>query len=241
MKEKPFYPFARCAVVKTSPWPDNHTVNSRGILAFLLLAAVLGSAGDTKPGAGVPRATHAKTYPAREVHEDEGVSVAIDPFDMADKAAVFKVKYKDHGFLPVRLIISNDSDKTVMLDDLQVQYITVNRSKLEPADRDALYRRLAHGGNRPDKPGVRLPLPIPKKTKPAVSKETLEEIDSLQFYTYPVTAHSSSSGFLFFDVSGLDTPEAGAHVYISGMKVNGKELFYFDIPLEKYLNYHPGQ
>jgi len=204
------------------------------------LATVLCPAGD-KSDAGVPQATHAKTYPARETHGDEGVSVAIDPFDLPNKTSVFKVKYKEHGFLPVRIIISNDSEKTVMLDDLTVDYITGNRTKLEPATQDDLYRRLSRSAPRPDKPGVQLPIPIPRKPKPAVSKETSEEIDSLQLYTYPVTAHSTVSGFLFFDISDIDNPEAGAHVYLAGMKVSGKELFYFDIPLEKYLNYRPGQ
>lgn len=225
--------------MKTCGWPDNQAVQPQRILTFLLLASVLGSAGD-KPSTTLQRATHAKTYPAHETHDDEGVSIAIDPFDMPDKTAGFKVKYKDNGILPVRLIISNDSDKTVMLDDLQIKYITVSRDKLEPLATQDLYRRLARTGNIPGKkPPV--PLPLPHKTKPAVPKEDIAEIDSMQFSIVPVTAHSTNSGFLFFDISGIETPEAGAHVYISGIKVNGKELFYFDIPLEKYLNYHPGQ
>ena len=206
------------------------------------MASVLGSAGDSKPASALPRATHAKTYPAHETHDDEGVSIAIDPFDMPDKTASFKVKYKENDFLPVRLIISNDGDKTVMLDDLQVQYITVNRKKLEPLATEDLYRRLARTDSIPGKkPPVQLPIPLPKKNKAAVSKEAIAEIDSMQFSTVPVTAHSTNGGFLFFDISGIETPEAGAHIYISGIKINGKELFYFDIPLEKYLNYHPGQ
>ncbi len=227
--------------MKSYPWPDNQAVTSRRILLFVLVATVLACAGDSKPAASVPKATHAKTYPAREVHEDEGVSIAVDPFDMPDKAAGFKVKYQEHDFLPIRLIISNDTDKTVMLNDLMVQLVTVNRRKLEPATNDDIYRRLAHLKNLPGKPGVKLPIPLPKKNKSAVPKEAVEEIDALQFVPYPVTAHSTSSGFLFFDISGIDNAEAGAHVYLSGIKANGKELFYFDIPLEKYLNYHPGQ
>jgi hypothetical protein len=225
--------------VKSSGWPDNQAVQPQRILIFLLLATVLGAAGD-KPSATLQRATHAKTYPAHETHDDEGVSIAIDPFDMPDKAAGFRVKYKDNGVLPVRLIVSNDSDKTLMLDDLQIKYITVSRDKLEPMATEDLYRRLARTGNIPGKkPPV--PLPLPKKNRPAVPKEDIAEIDSMQFSPVPVTAHSTNSGFLFFDISGIETPEAGAHIYISGIKINGKELFYFDIPLEKYLNYHPGQ
>jgi len=225
--------------VKSSGWPDNQAVQPQRILIFLLLATVLGAAGD-KPSATLQRATHAKTYPAHETHDDEGVSIAIDPFDMPDKTASFRVKYKENDFLPVRLIVSNDSDKTVMLDDLKIYYVTVDRKKLEPASSDDLYRRLARTGYIPEKkPPV--PLPLPRKNKPSVPKESMMEIDSMQFSPVPVTAHSTNGGFLFFDISGIETPEGGAHVYLSGIKINGKELFYFDIPLEKYLNYHPGQ
>jgi hypothetical protein len=216
-------------------------VNSRiAILPFLLAVSLFSPPGDDKPF-NPPRAAHAKTYPAVEVHDDELVSVAIDPFDMPEKAAIFKIKYKEHNILPVRVIISNDSDKTLILRDLQVEYITVRRNKLEPATNDDLYRRLARAPKRPDKPGVQLPIPLPKKNKPAVATDVLREIDDAMFTPVPVTAHSTYSGFLFFDIAGIEIPEAGAHVFLSGMKIDGKELFYFDIPLEKYLSYQPGK
>ena len=209
------------------------------LAAFVFLAAVALQAGTRT--FDPPRATHAKTYPARETHDDEGISIAIDPFDTPGKAAVFSVNYQEHGYLPVRVIISNDSDRTLMLNDLSVQYITAKRIKLEPATNDDLYRRLTRGPGRPDKPGVQLPIPVPRRPKPAVAPEIVAEIDAAQFVPVPVTAHSTNSGFLFFDISGIDTPEAGAHVYFTGLKMNGKELFYFDIPLEAYLNNRPGK
>jgi hypothetical protein len=217
-------------------------VKLRSICVVLLVLAALNLPADNKKPFNPPPAAHAKTYPAHESHDDEKVSVAIDPFDLADKAAIFRVNYKDNGFLPVRVIISNDGDKPVMLDDLMIEFITVNRRKLEPGDKDDLYRRLARTGKTPGKPTVPLPIPLPKHDqKPAVSNETMAEIDAAQFYTFPVEPHANHSGFVFFDVSGIDNPEAGAHIYLSGMKVGGKELFYFDIPLEKYLSYQPGK
>ncbi|HEV1995857.1 MAG TPA: hypothetical protein VGR03_16105 [Candidatus Acidoferrum sp.] len=209
------------------------------LITSLLLPAALLWGSDTKPVFNLPPATHAKTYPAHESHDDERVSIAIDPFDLPEKTAVFKVNYKQNEFLPIRLIISNDADKIVMLNDLKILYITVKRDKIEPAANEDIYRRLTKADARADKPRVQPP--VPRKTKPAVSKEAVEEIDSLQFLTLPVAAHSTHSGFLFFDISGIDTPETGAHVYVTGLKIDGKELFYFDIPLEKYLSYRPGK
>src|SRR5207249_10789513 len=101
--------------------------------------------------------THAKTYPASESHEDEAVSIAVDPFDMPDKAAIFKVNYRQSGFLPVRLIVSNDGNGTIMLDELKVEYITADRTKLRPATTNDVYRRLARAGRSPDKPPIQLP------------------------------------------------------------------------------------
>jgi hypothetical protein len=51
------------------------------------------------------------------------------------------------------------------------------------------------------------------------------------FANVPVTPHSTNSGFLFFDVAGISDPEAGAHLYIYGIKSGTQELFYFDIPM----------
>lgn len=215
----------------------------RILLVLLLLVATLALPAD-KPFSP-PAANPAKTYPAHESHDDEKVSIAIDPYDQPDKAKIFKIKYQEKGFLPIRLIISNDSDQTLMLTDLKIQYITVKRDKIDPATTDDIYRRIVHLKSNPSSPKTPIPLPIPRGgSRSPVSKdakEAVEELDTAQFAPYPVEAHSMRSGFLFFDISGIDVPEAGAHVYLTGMRAGTKELFYFDIPLEKYLSYQPGK
>ena len=212
-------------------------------IVSLFLVAALVWGGDTKPAFNPPPAAHAKTYPAHEAHNDEKVSIAIDPFDLPDKAKIFKINYQEKGFLPVRVIISNDSETAIMLDDLKIEFVTVRRDKLEPATSDDVYRKVIHLKRNPSAQRVPLPIPIPR-SKDAVSKdakEAMAELDAAQFTPMPVEPHSLRSGFLFFDISGLDTPEAGAHIYFSGLRAGRKELFYFDIPLEKYLTYQPGK
>lgn len=199
----------------------------------MLLGALAAVAGDK--GFSPPPASHANTYPAHETHEDEAVTIAIDPYDAPAKtAAVFKLKYGELGFLPIRLIISNDGSAPLMLEDLKVEYVTARRDKIEPATQDDMYRRIA----RPEKAGSRpkINLPVPRKQGTPISREASQEIQSAMFATFPVTPHSTNSGFLFFDVIDLSNPETGAHLFISGIKAGSKELFYFDIPLEKYLN-----
>ena len=200
----------------------------------LLLLAGMGIVLARDKGFRPPPLNPARTYPAHETHAEENVTVAIDPFDTDAKASIFTIKYKNYDLLPIRLIISNDGDKPLMLDHMKIELVTANRDKLTPATRDDLLRRVA----RPDKitrPSIHLPFPVPRDRKP-VSREAREEMDTAMFINVPVSPHSTNGGFLFFDVGGIRDPEAQAHLYVSGIKAGTKELFYFDIPLDDYLN-----
>jgi hypothetical protein len=224
--------------------PDNQRTVSRHRIPLLALGfsvLVFALAGASDKGFNPPRATHAKTYPLHETHDDENVSIAIEPYTSPDKAAIFKVKYREYGLLVVRMIISNDGDKPLMLDDLIVECVTARRVKLQPATKDDIYRRLARPEKAVSKPTVRLPIPGTGKRPTSISNEALQEIDSAMFVTVPVSPHSTNSGFLFFDVMDVENPEAGAHVYVSGVRAGTKELFYFDIPLEKLQDSAPAK
>jgi len=70
-----------------------------------------------------------------------------------------------------------------------------------------------------------------------VSKEALDEMQNSQFAAKAIEPHSTQSGFLFFDVTGISTPLAGATFYLNGVRdAKGNELLYFEVPLEKYLS-----
>jgi len=186
----------------------------------------------------MPTAKAATTYPAHDSHPTEKVAIAVDPYDMADKAQIFSVNYAAYGYLPVFFIVTNDSDEPVALSSMKPQLVTVNRSKLYPAAPDDLMRRMSRPA-RNDRPGVQLPIPLPKsgKVKGAVSRQAQDEINQAQFGARSVEPHSTASGFLFFDVSDISTPLAGANFYITGVRdAGGNELMYFEIPMEKYLS-----
>jgi hypothetical protein len=185
-----------------------------------------------------PRAYHAKTYPAHETHDDEKFSVAADPYDMPDKVAgVFTVDYKDRGLLPIYMIFSNDAGETVSLVKMSVTLITRKRVKIEPSQPEDLYRRLVKATARPDDP---IRFPLPRKKNKGISQETRDEVGNAQFLARAVEPHGNQAGFLFFDVEGLDNPLAGAKLEITGiMNAKGNELFFFEIPMEKYLGYQP--
>ena len=182
----------------------------------------------------MPKAQPAKSYPAHDAHSTEGVTVALDPYDMADKADIFSIHYSEEGLLPIFLVITNDGEQPIALAGMKAQLVTVNRTKMSPATVDDIYRRLS----RPSTSTSPSPLPFPrKKVKGAVGKQALEEIQSAQFGARAVEPHTTQVGFLFFDVSGVSTPLAGAHFYLTGVRDSkADELMYFEIPLENYLS-----
>jgi hypothetical protein len=197
----------------------------KSVAVLALLATLLYAEKRFNP----PPAGNANSYPLHETHADEKVAIALDPVDTPEKAKVFSVNYKGYGFYPVRLIITNDSDQTLMLQNVKIELITAHRDKLQPATDADIYRRLVKP-NKAGNPGPKLPFPTPKKEP--LSKEAREEYESAQFLIVPVTPHSTHAGYLFFDV--MDAPmEPGAHLQVSGIKAGSQELFYFDIPIDR--------
>jgi hypothetical protein len=201
------------------------------VLVGVILFSVLCFAGKDFV---MPAAQPAKMYPARDEHPTESVTVAADPYDMADKASVFSIHYSELGLLPVFVIITNDGDQPVALADMKAQLVTADRSKISPATTDDIYRRVSHPTASA---GRTTPLPFPsKKVKGTVSNQQLDEMQRSQFAARAVEPHSTKSGFLFFDVTGISTPLNGAHFYLTGVRdAKGNELMYFEIPMEKYL------
>jgi hypothetical protein len=181
----------------------------------------------------MPQATSAKSYPAHDQHPLEAVAVAVDPYDLAEKTTIFSVHYSEIGFLPIFVVVTNDGNQPVELAGMKAQLVTVNRTKLSPATQEDIARRLT----RPSASTNRYPIPFPtKKVKGGLGKQAIEEIENAQFVAKAVEPHSSQSGFLFFDVSEISVPLAGANFYLTGVRdAKGNELMYFEIPLEKYL------
>src|SRR5579862_1289741 len=181
----------------------------------------------------MPSARPARSYPAHDDHTNEGVSLGLDPYDSADKASIFSVHYHEIGFMPIFVVITNDGDQPISLTGSTTELVTHDRSKIPPATDDDIYRRIS----RPVTGVSTNPLPWLKKTKGAVSKEAQDEIQNSQFAAKAVEPHSTQSGFMFFDVAGIDAPLAGARFYLTGVHDSkGTELMYFEVPLENYLS-----
>ena len=101
----------------------------------------------------------------------------------------------------------------------------------EPEDVERLMTRKEREGGKIPMPG---PIPAIKLKPKASNKEIEEDFDTFEYGALVVEPHSTRAGFLFYDVSELDEPLRGAKLHLHKLRdADGKELFYFEIPLDK--------
>jgi hypothetical protein len=78
----------------------------------------------------MPRAENAGTYPCKDAHPNEKVTVAVDLYNTSPKADIFITSYNQEGILPVFLIITNDGDQPVTVNGMRAELVTAKRNKL---------------------------------------------------------------------------------------------------------------
>jgi hypothetical protein len=73
--------------------------------------------------------------------------------------------------------------------------------------------------------------------KPKGSNKEIEaDFDEFEYAALVVEPHTTRAGFLFYDVSELDDPLKGSKLHLHKVRdADGNELFYFEIPFNKYL------
>jgi len=199
----------------------------RQIVPFLLLTAFLAA---KEKQFTPPPVFHARIYAAHDEHANERVTVAADPYGPG-KAGIFTTDYHSLGFLPLRVIVSNDSGSVITLKDMKIELDMHRRHKREPSSEDDVLRRLA--APPPDQGGhIPLPIPLPRRKGNAKLTRAQDEIEAAQFKDLAVEPGKNAAGFVFFDVAGIVEPLEGATLYVSGVRdADGKELFFFEIPL----------
>jgi len=206
--------------------------NAGAIPLCLLWLALPAMASDHTPPAVQP----ATTFAAVEVHDDEKVAIAVEPYETKEKESIFRVDYLSHGVLPVRLIITNNSDRPISLRDARILFMTAAGDKIpaaEPEDVERLMTQKERQGGKIPMPG---PIPAIKLKPKASNKEIEEDFDTFEYQALVVEPHTTRAGFLFYDVSELDHPLKGAKLHLHKLRdADGQELFYFEIPFDKYL------
>jgi hypothetical protein len=183
-----------------------------------------------------PPVQPATTFAAVEVHDDEKVAIAAEPYDTREKTAIFRIDYLGHGVMPVRLIVTNNSDRPISLRDARILFMTAAGDKIQAAEPEDVERLMT----RKEREGAKIPMPgpIPSiKLKPKASNKDIEEdFNTFEYQALVVEPHTTRAGFLFYDVSDLDNPLRGGKLHLHKLrKADGTELFYFEIPFDKYL------
>jgi hypothetical protein len=204
----------------------------QAIPLFLMWLALPAVASDHTP----PPVQPATTFADVEVHDNEKVAIAAEPCDTREKEAIFRIDYLSHGVMPVRLIVTNNSNRPISLRDARILFLTAAGDKIpaaEPEDVERLMTRKEREGGR-----IPLPGPIPAiKLKPKASNKDIEsDFNTFEYQALVVEPHSTRAGYLFYDVSDLDRPLEGAKLHLHLLRdADGNELFYFEIPFDKYL------
>jgi hypothetical protein len=204
----------------------------RFVFSVLLAASLFSHAAEHAP----PPAGVATSYPAFDQHPDDHVAIAADPYNTKDKASIFRIKYLQYGFMPIRIIVTNNGDKPISLIDARINFITAAGDKIPAATPEEVERRLG-SIKRPDS-GYKLPGPLPRigNKTPDKNKDVEQDFQTFEYSAVAVEAHTTRAGFLFYDVQGLDNPLAGAKLNFRMLRnADGKELFYFEVPFDKYL------
>jgi hypothetical protein len=198
------------------------------LLAVLVLAVPLSAQHPPPP------AQAADQYPAFERHANDHITVAVDPYDTQQKASIFRADYGSANIIPVRIIITNEGDTPISLNNARIDFITAAGDKIPAAEPRDAERAL----DRPADPRRKIPIgPIKVGGKGKnLDKKIEQDFSELEYRAIAVEPHTTRAGFLFYDLQDVANPLQGAHLELRRIQSSdGRELFAFEIPFDKYL------
>ena len=99
----------------------------------------------------------ATSFAAVEVHPDENVAIAVEPYDTKEKESIFRVDYLGHDVMPVRLIVTNLGDRPISLRDARILFETAAGDRIQAAEPEDVERLMT----RKERKGGKIPMPAP--------------------------------------------------------------------------------
>ncbi len=201
-------------------------------LAALSLLCMPAHAGD-KPRKPLPTG-NAKDYALRDAHD--GITIAADPGDLKETRPDTRLDYFHHGFLPIRVIVTNDTAQPLSLADTRILFIAGDNYTENAANDDDLERR-KFSKKYSDGTKIPLPAPLPSITihHPGIDKLITEDQTDFGFTTTTVAPHTTVAGYLFYDTRDINDPvleKATLELRKIRWASTNKELQAFDIPLK---------
>jgi len=190
-------------------------------LALILSIATAHAADKETPFKAQPAAS----YAAHQTNQQ--ITIGVDPYTNTDKLKIAfgKLDPNEHGILPLLVVIQNDTERSVRLSGMKVEYLGPNRERIEatPA-KEVRYLRPPQRPNMIGGPGSKV-----KVLKPKKNPLDAWEIEGRAFAAQMLPPNNSANGFFYFQ-----TPlQPRSTIYVSGMADagTGKEILYFEIPL----------
>jgi hypothetical protein len=217
--------------------PRSHFSSARPgfSVIFLVLLAVASSirVRAEKPRRQPPPLS-AQEYPMHDAHPSERVTIAAEPCDTKQTRPDTRLNYFDRDLMPIRIIVTNDSDFALTLDDARIHFIAGDNSVIPAATDDDLQRRMVTLGSSK---GTKIPMPLPLPPVTVhhnLDKKIVDDENDFGFQTTTIKPHATVAGYLFYDMQGLDRPVL-ARATLELRKVrfaaSGKALDSFEIPL----------
>jgi hypothetical protein len=191
--------------------------------AFFVLGALPSPAFEPEKG-GKLQVGPASSYPCKQTVQE--VTIAAEVYNDPDKmkAAFGKLDPRAYGVLPVLLIVANHSKQSIRLDEMKVEYIQPDRSRVEatPASEVKYLDAPRRPNLNPRLPGI---------SRSHKNPLTAWEIEGRAFSAKMLPPGESAHGFVYFQT----VYRPGSRLYITGLREasGGKELFFFEIPLEQ--------
>ena len=203
-----------------------------GLLFTVSLACNTARAKD-KPRTPPPAAP-AGNYPMHDGHD--GITVAAEPGDATETRPNTRLDYFHHGFMPVRVIVTNNGKEPLSLDDARILFVAADNYTRNAATDDELERRMF---SKKSAAGTKIPLPLPIPSitihHPPVDKQILADDADFGFPTTTVAPGTTVSGYLFYDTRDIDEPvleHATLELRRARWVTGKKELLAFEIPLK---------
>src|SRR6185312_7777508 len=90
----------------------------------------------------IPKPKNASAYPCHDEHAS--VVVAAEPYNTTEQGKLFRVPYLKNGFLPIYLVVTNNSDEAISLDQARIDFISAERDRITAAVPGDVERRMTH-------------------------------------------------------------------------------------------------
>ncbi len=209
--------------------------NKLVLVATLAALCALTAYGKDKPRKPVPPMS-ADKYAFHDGHPNEKVTIAAEPGDTDETLAKTRLDYYHHGFMPIRVIVTNDSNDAVSLDDARILFVAADNYIENAATDDDLQRRLF---SKKSVAGTKIPMPAPIPSitihHPPVDKQILADDDDFGFTSTTVAPHTTAAGYLYYDTRSIDDPvldKATLELRKVRFASTNKTLDTFDIALK---------